>query len=486
MTFTSPSFRFLAFIPFKKQQQERRSSRENSSSSLRSSNASKSSDSQNKPACIAIIIGKDGVPVTKCITPALRKRLDGTSLDPVKKQRRLSTLLLHTKFRSRSSSAKVVPFHNRFHQLPSELFIQIAAYLDLASVLCLSRVSRYCYQMCGRYNNYLWHKLYLQQLGPIELRQELSYFAAYRDQYQLMMRWQQGQAKSHYLTGHDDSVYCLVWVNSHQIISGSRDRSIKLWDIAENRCLVTRRHHQGSVLCLAMDPHGKFFISGSSDATLIYWSLPDLVPQKRMEGHMNGVLDVCLVQQWVVSSSRDTTVRVWDLQGRQLHRLLGHNGPVNALEHVQGTGQVITASGDATLKLWDVQTGQCLRTFVGHQRGLACLRYDPHHQYIISGGQDGKIKVWDIKTADCLHTMTGHSDLIRTIDTYKGTVVSGSYDRTLRVWNASTGDCLLSFHSVHSSWIFNVLISQTKIISAGQDKKIMILDFGHGLGTILT
>ncbi|KAI8062384.1 WD40-repeat-containing domain protein [Gongronella butleri] len=350
---------------------------------------------------------------------------------------------------------------------------------------CLSRASRHCYHLFGRHSNYLWHQLYQQHLGYVALKQEISYYDAYRDQHQLVRRWQYGQAKTHYLTGHDDSVYCLVWVNKQQIISGSRDRSIKLWDVDAKRCLVTRHHHQGSVLCLAMDPHGQFFISGSSDATLIYWTLPDMVPQMRMEGHLNGVLDVCLVNHFVVSSSRDTTVRVWNKQGRQLHRLTGHNGPVNALEHVKGSNHVISASGDATLKLWDVQSGQCLRTFVGHQRGLACVRYDPHTDCIISGGQDGKIKVWDVKTANCLQTMTGHSDLIRTIDAYKGMVVSGSYDRTLRVWNEETGDCLLSFHSGHTSWIFNVLINNTKIISAGQDKKIMILDFGHGLSTLL-
>lgn len=84
--------------------------------------------------------------------------------------------------------------------------------------------------------------------------------------------------------------------------------------------------------------------------------------------------------------------------------------------------------------------------------------------------------------------------------------MSGSYDRTLRVWDAKENKCLLSFQSGHSSWIFNCLLSRTKIIryksvlcmcvclyviynplynnSAGQDKRIMVLDFGYGLITM--
>ncbi|KAI8096214.1 WD40-repeat-containing domain protein [Halteromyces radiatus] len=486
LTSTSSTFKFFNYFPFP-------SKNNNTTRQRRNTTTIKSSTQQpsSKPACIAIVVGKDGTPVTKCIAPAVRRTtsrhcLSMSPTDNHRNQRRLSSFLL-PKFRScrhTSYSSKVVPFHNRFHQLPSELMIHIVTYLDLPSIITLSHTSKFCLRLCGKTNNYLWRKLYQTHYHPLH-KLPLSYYDAFRDQYELGKRWQQGNARSHYLTGHDDSVYCLVWVNQHQVLSGSRDRSIKLWDVDQHECLMTRQHHQGSVLCLAISLDQSFFVSGSSDATLVCWSLPDMTPRKRLEGHLNGVLDVCLVDRWIVSSSRDTTVRVWNIDdGQAVHRLTGHSGPVNALEHVKHTHQVISASGDATLKLWDVSTAQCLRTFVGHQRGLACVRYDPFIQCIISGGQDGKIKIWDIKSADCLQTMAGHADLIRTVDCFQGNVVSGSYDRTLRVWNASTGACLLSFHSGHSSWIFNVLINSTKIISAGQDKKIMILDFGYDLKSL--
>jgi F-box and WD-40 domain protein 1/11 len=312
--------------------------------------------------------------------------------------------------------------------------IHIITHLDLLSVLTLSSTSRFCHRLCGKSNNYLWHTLYQTeyQQHMINNNNKLTtkgyYYDAYRENYSLGKRWQTGNAQSHYLIGHEDSVYCLVWVNEHQVLSGSRDRSVKLWDVDRHACLTTRHQHQGSVLCLAVAADQSFFVSGSSDATLICWSLPAMTPLQRLEGHSNGVLDVCLVGAWIVSSSRDTTVRVWEAEtGRPLHRLVGHHGPVNALEHIKGSDHVVSASGDATLKLWDVKTAQCLRTFVGHQRGLACVRYDPLLDCIISGGQDGKIKVWDLKSTDCLQTMTGHADLIRTVDTFQVKLCRGGF-----------------------------------------------------------
>ena len=78
---------------------------------------------------------------------------------------------------------------------------------------------------------------------------------------------------------------------------------------------------------------------------------------------------------------------------------------------------MVSASGDTTIKLWDVETGQCLKTFNGHTRGLACVKLEGN--IIYSGGQDNKLKIWDVHTGKCISSLSGHSDLIRTIDSFE-------------------------------------------------------------------
>jgi WD40 repeat protein len=297
--------------------------------------------------------------------------------------------------------------------------------LDCKSILKLSQTCKQFHRLCHKQHQYLWQTLfqsdyYKEKRRKLKLENisSATFYDLYKDHFELDKRWKYGQVNTRYLTGHEDSVYCLVWVGKNRIVSGSRDRSIKLWDLEQesSSCILTKVHHEGSVLCLRVSTDMSFLVSGSSDTTCLIWSLPDFTPQNRLTGHSGGVLDVCIIGNSIVSSSRDASIRVWDrLTGNELRRLVGHAGPVNALGSHQG--RVVSASGDTTLKLWDIETGDCLKTFVGHTRGLACVRFDG--KYIYSGGQDNKLKVWDVNTGKCVSTLAGHSDLIRTIDSFE-------------------------------------------------------------------
>lgn len=50
------------------------------------------------------------------------------------------------------------------------------------------------------------------------------------------------------------------------IVSGSTDRTIRVWDIATGTCLHTLYGHTSTVRCLAL--HGDIIVSGSRDATV--------------------------------------------------------------------------------------------------------------------------------------------------------------------------------------------------------------------------
>lgn len=69
-----------------------------------------------------------------------------------------------------------------------------------------------------------------------------------------------GAVNAVYLEGHLDAVYCIQF-DSTKIISGSRDRTIKIWDLATNACTHTLEGHSGSVLCLQFNE--KYIVSGS-------------------------------------------------------------------------------------------------------------------------------------------------------------------------------------------------------------------------------
>jgi F-box and WD-40 domain protein 1/11 len=74
------------------------------------------------------------------------------------------------------------------------------------------------------------------------------------------------------------------------------------------------------------------------------------------------------------TSSKDAIIRVYNRQNLELYCVLqGHEGPVNAVG-LQGD-KVVSASGDGKMMLWDLTTRTRLRTFEGHDRGLACIDF---------------------------------------------------------------------------------------------------------------
>jgi F-box and WD-40 domain protein 1/11 len=61
-----------------------------------------------------------------------------------------------------------------------------------------------------------------------------------------------------------NSVYCLEF-DSKILITGSRDKTIKIWHLQTHKLIETKTGHDGSVLCLKFDSRTGFMVSGSSD-----------------------------------------------------------------------------------------------------------------------------------------------------------------------------------------------------------------------------
>lgn len=346
-------------------------------------------------------------------------------------------------------------------------------------------------------------------IGPLRL----NWHTLYRSRATLERRWRdpRGEPRVMRIEGHGDSVYCLDF-DSRRIITGSRDRTIKVWCIRTGECLATFEAHLGSVLCLKFEkdfdakrscsrrsfPRGPIvngeeegganedgnegdeeeshgmMVSGSSDCTVRVW---DLYAKHRgsgiradvraiLRGHSGGVLDLRMDENWIVSCSKDALINVYSRSTLTLHAVLrGHEGPVNAIG-LEG-GRVVSASGDGRMMLWDAASGRCERVFEGHERGLACIEFKD--DLILSGSNDCTIKLWRASTGECLHTFAGHTLLVRALcfDPKTGYVVSASYDRSVRVWewrepavdvdsfishsSSSSNSSSSSFHSTHTS-----------------------------------
>ena len=350
----------------------------------------------------------------------------------------------------------------------------------------------------------------------------------------LEQRWKDGKAAAIYLHGHKDSVYC-VQFDENKIITGSRDRTIRIWDahfpwpclkvigapqdpaapspvgpLVINQdpespgsspfisiCPPARPatdlmandsedniYHNASILCLQYDD--QIMVTGSSDASCIVWDVRnDYKPICRLRGHTAGVLDVCFNDKYIISCSKDTNICVWDRQTFELLKTLtDHGGPVNA---VQLRGHlVVSASGDGAAKLWNLKSFSCIKEFKSRDRGLACIEFSEDARTILAGGNDQVIYQFDANTGELLKEYKGHSGLVRSLhlDSANNRVVSGSYDQSVKVFDTETGELSIDLPGWTTSWMLSAKSDYRRIVATSQDSRAVIMDFGYGLDGI--
>ncbi|RKF75074.1 Beta-TrCP [Golovinomyces cichoracearum] len=424
--------------------------------------------------------------------------------------------------------------------LPSELAIQILVNLDQTTLRNIAAVSKQWLKISQ--TQCIWREVFLREQTktyassrPIPLGAGLGlplsspstdWKDLYRIREQLKQNWMRGTAEAVYLNGHLDSIYC-VQFDEKKIITGSRDKTIRVWDLKEFTCKliigppdvvnspsimtaddgrkrhfalmpdmtkeVTRKypetvsfpiHHNQSILCLQYDE--EILATGSSDGTCILHDIKNgYQPIRQLRHHTAAVLDLAFDTRHIVTCSKDITICIWNRESCALiKQLRGHGGPVNAVQLRGNT--IVSCSGDFRVKLWNIDTGKNIKELAGHTKGLACSQFSEDSRFIASAGNDKSIRIWDANSGESLKNIVAHENLVRSlhIDSISGRLISGSYDQDIKVFDMATGALLLDFPKWHSSWVLGAKSDYRRIISTGQDPKILIMDFGMNINGI--
>ncbi|XP_049410385.1 transcription initiation factor TFIID subunit 5-like [Solanum stenotomum] len=101
---------------------------------------------------------------------------------------------------------------------------------------------------------------------------------------------------------------------------------------------------------------------------------------------------------------------------------------------------IATGSSDKTVRLWDVQSGDCVRIFIGHRSMILSLAMSPDGRYMASGDEDGTVMMWDLSSGRCITPLVGHSSCVWSL-AFSGEgslLASGSADCTVKLWDVTT------------------------------------------------
>jgi serine/threonine protein kinase len=270
------------------------------------------------------------------------------------------------------------------------------------------------------------------------------------------------------LTGHPKWVYSVtISPDGQTLASGTRNNTIKLWQLSTGRELRTLKGHSGwwlaaGVNSVAISRDGQTLASGSTDKTIKLWQVSKGQELRTLKGHNRVVNSVAFSPdgQTLASGSTDKTIKLWQVStGQEISTLTGHNRAVNSVAFSPDGQTLASGSTDKTIKLWQVSTGQEIFTLTGHSASVYSVALSPDGQTIASGSStqfsgipDGAIKLWQVSTGQEISTLTANDSFFVIAVAFSPdgqTIASGNADKTVKIWQLSTGReiCTLRGHT---------------------------------------
>ncbi|KAM3089638.1 hypothetical protein ACKFKG_33175 [Phormidesmis sp. 146-35] len=251
--------------------------------------------------------------------------------------------------------------------------------------------------------------------------------------------------------------------NNQRLASASDDRTVKVWKINTNQAKAQSEDqpislkHSTEVLSVSFSPNSQIIASGGKDGKIRVWNTETGQLLDNKQADSDGVYSLRFTQTGqLASGGSDGVIRLWTIDTKtakfrdnSLVFSQKHTGTIREIDFSRDGKLLASASEDSTIRIWQLdgkQLAQLKRQSdsgeeSGHVSGVYGVKFSPDNQWLASASADKTIKLW--KTEDFSRTapepvltLKGHYDTVRSVGFINNqTLVSASFDRTVRIWD---------------------------------------------------
>ncbi|XP_077147174.1 autophagy-related protein 16-1 isoform X3 [Ranitomeya variabilis] len=185
------------------------------------------------------------------------------------------------------------------------------------------------------------------------------------------------------------------------LLAASNDFASRIWTVDDYRLRHTLTGHSGKVLSAKFLLDNARIVSGSHDRTLKLWDLRNKVCIKTVFAG-SSCNDIVCTEQCVMSGHFDKKIRFWDIRTECIVRELELHGRITALDLNPERTELLSCSRDDQIKIIDLRASAVRQTFSA--QGFKCgsdwtrVIFSPDGRFVAAGSAEGTLYFWNVMT----------------------------------------------------------------------------------------
>ncbi|XP_048361356.1 autophagy-related protein 16-1 isoform X3 [Sphaerodactylus townsendi] len=195
------------------------------------------------------------------------------------------------------------------------------------------------------------------------------------------------------------------------LLASSNDFASRIWTVDDHRLRHTLTGHSGKVLSAKFLLDNARIVSGSHDRTLKLWDLRSKVCIKTIFAG-SSCNDLVCTEQCVMSGHFDKKIRFWDIRTESTVLEMELLGRITALDLNPERTELLSCSRDDLLKIIDLRVNAVKQTFSA--QGFKCgsdwtrVVFSPDGSYVVAGSADGSLYIWNVLTGKVDRVLSKH------------------------------------------------------------------------------
>ncbi|EHK20606.1 uncharacterized protein TRIVIDRAFT_49087, partial [Trichoderma virens Gv29-8] len=197
-------------------------------------------------------------------------------------------------------------------------------------------------------------------------------------------------------------------------VSGLSNR-IFIWDIDSNENLRTLKGHTPYIRSMAVSPNSSQLVSASRDETIRVWDIIVEGSVQTLIGHQNPIYLIAFSSdgKLLASASSVNDIKIWDIANSIcIQTLIGHTDSIRLIKFSPDSQSLASAADDEIMIIWGLAIDSAItlrltitETDLSQPRKIVhSIDFTKDGEILVSSLEDGTINIWDVISGNCIQT----------------------------------------------------------------------------------